>query len=80
MRASHPDRLSSVITYTNLFVYLITGETSYHNSTALLAGLAVISCCSSVPVSMPKDFVQSFRTLVGWYFRILSEVLSSLVF
>ena len=27
-RASHPDRLSSVITYTNLFVYLITGETS----------------------------------------------------
>ena len=51
-RASHPDRLSSVITYTNLFVYLITGETSYHNSTALLAGLAVISCCSSVPVSI----------------------------
>ena len=79
-RASHPDRLSSVITYTNLFVYLITGETSYHNSTALLAGLAVISCCSSVPVSMPKDFVRSFRTLVGWYFRILSEVLSNLVF
>ena len=79
MRASHPDRLSSVITYTNLFVYLITGETSYHNSTALLAGLAVISCCSSVPVSMPKDFVRSFRTLVGWYFRILSEVLSNLV-
>ena len=79
-RASHPDRLSSVITYTNLFVYLITGETSYHNSTALLTGLAVISCCSSVPVSMPKDFVRSFRTLVGWYFRILSEVLSSLVF
>ena len=79
-RASHLDRLSSVITYTNLFVYLITGETSYHNSTALLTGLAVISCCSSVPVSMPKDFVRSFRTLVGWYFRILSEVLSSLVF
>ena len=77
---THPDRLSSVITYTNLFVYLITGETSYHNSTALLTGLAVISCCSSVPVSMPKDFVRSFRTLVGWYFRILSEVLSNLVF
>ena len=52
MRASHPDRLSSVITYTNLFVYLITGETSYHNSTALLTGLAVISCCSSLPVSI----------------------------
>ena len=51
-RASHLDRLSSVITYTNLFVYLITGETSYHNSTALLIGLAVISCCSSLPVSI----------------------------
>ena len=80
MRASHPDRLSSVITYTNLFVYLITGETSYHNSTALLTGLAVISCCSSVPVSMPKDFVRSFRTLVDWYFRILGEVFSNLSF
>ena len=78
MRASHPDRLSSVITYTNLFVYLITGETSYHNSTALLTGLAVISCCSSLPVSMPKDFVWSFHTLVGWYFRFLGEVLSNL--
>ena len=80
MRASHPDRLSSVITYTNLFVYLITGETSYHNSTALLTGLAVISCCSSVPVSIPKDFVRSFRTLVDWYFRILGEVFSNLSF
>ena len=79
-RTSHPDRLSSVITYTNLFVYLITGETSYHNSTALLTGLAVISCCSSVPVSMPKDFVRSFRTLVDWYFRILGEVFSNLSF
>ena len=79
-RASHLDRLSSVITYTNLFVYLITGETSYHNSTALLTGLAVISCCSSVPVSMPKDFVRSFRTLVDWYFRILGEVFSNLSF
>ena len=77
---THPDRLSSVITYTNLFVYLITGETSYHNSTALLTGLAVISCCSSVPVSMPKDFVRSFRTLVDWYFRILGEVFSNLSF
>ena len=79
-RVSHLDRLSSVITYTNLFVYLITGETSYHNSTALLTGLAVISCCSSVPVSMPKDFVRSFRTLVDWYFRILGEVFSNLSF
>ena len=53
---------------------------AYHNSTSLLIGLAAISCCSSLPVSMPKDFVRSFRTLVGWYFRILSEVLSNLVF
>ena len=52
----------------------------YHisNSTSLLIGLAVISCCSSLPVSMPKDFVWSFHTLVGWYFRFLGEVLSNL--
>ena len=31
---------------------LITGKTSYSNSTALLIGLAVISCCSSLPVSI----------------------------
>ena len=62
------------------FWVLITGETSYHNSTALLTGLAAISCCSSVPVSMPKDFVRSFRTLVDWYFRILGEVFSNLSF
>ena len=85
-RASHPDRLSSVITYTNLFVYLITGETSYHNSTALLTGLAVISCCSSVPVSILNFHSGSvsvfsfFRTLVDWYFRILGEVFSNLSF
>ena len=48
------------------------------NSTSLLIGLAVISCCSSLPVSMPKDFVWSFHTLVGWYFRFLGEVLSNL--
>ena len=29
---------------------------------------------------MPKDFARSFRALVGWYFRILGEVLSSLRF
>ena len=34
------------------FAHLITGKTSYPNSTALLTGLAAISCCSSVPVSM----------------------------
>ena len=71
MRASHPDRLSSVITYTNLFVYLITGETSYHNSTALLIGLAAISCCSSLPVSIPEDSARPFRALVGWRFRFM---------
>ena len=27
---------------------------------------------------MPKDFVWSFHTLVGWYFRFLGEVLSNL--
>ena len=26
---------------------------------------------------MPKDFVWSFHTLVGWYFRFLGEVLSN---
>ena len=36
----------SVITYTNCFVYLITGKTSYRNSTALLIGLARNPLCS----------------------------------
>ena len=31
---------------------LITGNPSYANSTALLIGLALISCCSSLPVSI----------------------------
>ena len=71
-RASHLDRLSSVITYTNLFVYLITGETSYHNSTALLIGLALISCCSSLPVFIlnfdsVSVFVFSFFDLAATY-------------
>ena len=46
----------SVIRNLNLFNSLITGKTSYHNSTALLTGLAAISCCSSVPVSMINCF------------------------
>ena len=70
----------SAIRKLNLFSSLITGKTSYFNSTALLIGLALISCCSSLPVSMPKDFVRSFRTLVDWYFRILGEVFSNLSF
>ena len=37
------------------FKSLITGKTSYQNSTALLIGLALISCCSSLPVSMIQD-------------------------
>ena len=71
---------SSVIRNLNFFKSLITGETSYQNSTSLLMGLASISCCSSLPVSMPKDFAPSFRALVGWYFRILGKVFSSLRF
>ena len=55
MRASHPDRLSSVITYTNLFVYLITGETSYHNSTSLLIGLTPVSRSSPFTVLFPTE-------------------------
>ena len=71
---------SSVIRNLNPFKSLITGETSYQNSTSLLMGLALRDCCPSLPVFMPKDFARSFRALVGWYFRILGEVLSSLRF
>ena len=53
--------LLSVIKNQNLFWSLITGKTSYHNSTALLTGLALISCCSSLPVFMIKDFSRRFR-------------------
>ena len=42
----------SAIRKLNLFSSLITGKTSYFNSTALLIGLALISCCSSLPVSI----------------------------
>ena len=71
---------SSVIRNLNHFKSLITGETSYQNSPSLLIGLALRDCCPSLPVFMPKDFARSFRALVGWYFRILGEVLSSLRF
>ena len=42
----------SAIRKLNFFSSLITGKTSYFNSTALLIGLALISCCSSLPVSI----------------------------
>ena len=41
---------SSVIRNLNLFRPLITGETSYQNSTSLLIGLALRDCCPSLPV------------------------------
>ena len=69
----------SVIRIQNFFWTLITGKPSV-NSTALLNGLALTDCSPSLPVFMPKDFARSFRALVGWYFRILGEVLSSLRF
>ena len=81
LRASHlllTDCLS-VIRTQNFFWTLITGKPSV-NSTALLIGSALKDCCPSLPVFMPKDFARSFRALVGWYFRILGEVLSSLRF
>ena len=45
-----------------IFKSLITGKPSYHNSTSLLIGLALISCCSSLPVSiwMSRRFRFSF--------------------
>ena len=70
---------SSVITYTNLFVYLITGETSFH-STALLIGLALISCCSSLPVfilTSAADLPLSFSFKFGGH--LLSHTVSSAV-
>ena len=45
----------SVIRVLNLpFNPLITGKTSYQNSTALLIGLALKDCCPSLPVSILK--------------------------
>ena len=51
-RASHLllTDFSSVIRNLNLFKSLITGETSYQNSTSLLIGLALRDCCPSLPV------------------------------
>ena len=86
-------RMSWLDIYLNLLIFTIcsfqgtlltpsgiSGEYESRTRDLLLTGLAVISCCSSVPVSMPKDFVRSFRTLVDWYFRILGEVFSNLSF
>ena len=53
----HGDWILSVIKNQKLFWSLITGKTSYYNSTALLIGLALISCCSSLPVSIAEDFI-----------------------
>ena len=61
------------------FAYLITGKTSYHNSTALLIGLAAISCCSSVPVSIwssAADLPFLFFSAGG---HLLSHTVSSAV-
>ena len=71
---------SSAIRNLNRFKSLITGETSYQNSTSLLIGSALKDCCPSLPVFMPKDFARSFRALVGWYFRILGKVFRALDF
>ena len=57
---------SSVITYTNLFVYLITGETSFH-STALLIRLALRDCCPSLPV-----FIFNFGSGSAFAFFLLN--------
>ena len=52
LRASHLllTDFSSVIRNLNPFKSLITGETSYQNSTSLLIGLALRDCCPSLPV------------------------------
>ena len=62
----------SAIRKLNLFSSLITGKTSYFNSTALLIGLALISCCSSLPVFIlnfdsVSVFVFSFFDLAATY-------------
>ena len=80
---------SSVITYTNPFVYLITGETSFH-STALLIGLArriVVRPCLYLFLTSAADLLtivfgmgtgvtpRRIATKKAW---VLSEVFSSL--
>ena len=63
-----------------LFWPLITGKTSYPNSTALLIGLTAAGCCLPLSVSMPKDPMRCFRMSVGWYSRILNIALTNLDF
>ena len=48
------DVLSVIRVLNPLFKPLITGKTSYQNSTALLIGLALKDCCPSLPVSILK--------------------------
>ena len=71
---------SSVIRNLNIFKSLITGETSYQNSTSLLIGLALISCCSSLPVfilTSAADLPLSFSFKFGGH--LLSHTVSSAV-
>ena len=72
-RVSHLDRLSSVITYTNLFVYLITGETSYHNSTALLIGLTAESPSVLCLYLCWKTSAVANHHLVAWRFGAILQ-------
>ena len=70
---------SSVITYTNLFVYLITGETSFH-STALLIGLArriVVHPCQYLFLTSAADLPLPFSFKFGGH--LLSHTVSSAV-
>ena len=66
-QGTHLTDFSSVIRNLNHFKSLITGETSYQNSTALLIGLALISCCSSLPV-----FIFNFGSGSAFVFLFLN--------
>ena len=77
-RASHlllTDCLS-VIRTQNFFWTLITGKPSV-NSTALLIGLAVISCCSSLPVFIFK--LRQRICLRSFFFKFGGHLLSHTV-
>ena len=54
---------------------------AYHNSTSLLIGLAAISCCSSLPVSMIKLFSRQRICLFLFWSggHLLSHTVSSAV-
>ena len=70
----------SVITYTNCFVYLITGKPSYSNSTALLIGLAsestrtVSLTCIYIYLNLRRRFRLSF-----FFFKFGGHLLSHTV-